>query len=222
MADRPILFSGPMVRALLDGRKTQTRRVLKPQPVGGPLRRTYVREFHGPVYALFGEHSSETIKLPYAPGDRLWVRESLKCGSNDQGAEWITYAADGEVPPGLGHYKWFWERNLLPSIHMPRWVSRLTLTVTDVRVQRVQDISEAGAIAEGVERDFETRSFWGVEGAGVGGATPRYTEARLAFHRLWDSLNAKRDGGAYSWDANPWVVAVTFTVAQHNIDAGVA
>ena len=92
----------------------------------------------------------------------------------------------------------------------------MTLTVTDVRVQRLHDISEADAGAEGIERDQETGAFWGADGAGVvPGCTARFTHARHAFANLWDSINAKRGHG---WHTNPWVVATTFTVHHCNID----
>jgi hypothetical protein len=159
-----------MVRALLDGRKTQTRRdltglfnryssFLTGYRTSGTLKQIDGKnvphvEF---IHAEKGLFDSSTrpdgrsgwyVPLQYARGDRLWVRENLKADSNDQGAYWVTYAADGALP-SVGHVRWGWKRNVHPSIFMPRWASRLTLELTDVRVERLQDISEADAMAEG-------------------------------------------------------------------------
>ncbi len=223
MTDRPIIFSAPMVRAMLDGRKTQTRRMLKPQPeyiessgrwkwslppktrrnVTGGSVATGSREFW--EYAPNGS-------FPYAVGDRLWVREAFigpyayevnEYPPRDWGNKAIWFPADGPVPEK--HAGQFWHR-ARPSIHMPRWASRMTLTVTDVRVQRLQDISEADAVAEGVIHD----SFGGWRGHE---GTIGYPTAIWAYHHLWNSLH-----GPGAWDANPWVVAVTFTVQRGNID----
>lgn len=195
MADKPIIFSAPMVRAILDGRKTQTRRVLKPPFEGADL------ECNGAGQWIWwdkskGEPSFNRARIPYAIGDRLWCRETFaltqhgkpvyRADARDQsGARWSSITPgdpDGEV-------KW------KPSIHMPRWASRLTLTVTDVRIERVQDVSEHDAKAEGFDGHPDP----------VG-----------ALFLLWDSLNAAR---GYGWEANPWVVALTFTAEMRNIDA---
>lgn len=211
MTDRPIIFSAPMVRALLDGRKTQTRRLLKPRKglrldevISKGIREgnqiTCTREMLAPE--------------PYAPGDRLYVREAhALVGTVDPG--WLLYRADGYESECIRHgfsrpfppesdVRW------RPSIHMPRWASRLTLTVTDVRVHRLQDISEADAVAEGIEADEfgawhcyqsepKGQTFW---------ACPRES-----FRTLWNSLH-----GPDAWNANPWVVAISFTVQRGNID----
>lgn len=165
MKERPIILSGPMVRAILAGAKTQTRRVVKPQAMGQ----------WGPV-----------VPCPYGrPGDRLWVREAWRPvhgGYSDLGAR---YRADFERDQTV------WR----PSIHMPRWASRITLEVTGVRVERLQDISEADAQAEGsfewaAEQDTPVRDL---------------DEARLVYLQLWQSIN-----GPASWDADPWVWVVEF------------
>lgn len=207
MADRPIIFSAPMVRALMDGRKTQTRRVMNPQPSGIKSARTF-----GPGWAIAPESNRCTVdfKAPaFVFGDRLYVREAWsgpyawhnmkpadrrKCGSPQALDVW--YWADGN--PECGD----WE-SPRPSIHMPRWASRLTLTVTEVRVQRLQDISEDDAAAEGVHA---TR----VMSEGYHLSSPSFV---AMFEGLWNSLH-----GAEAWDANPWVVALTFTVQRGNID----
>lgn len=197
MKERPILFSAPMVRALLDGSKAQTRRVVKcpykpwkgrvydaPWTVvrhsGGGWRATQHRE-DGSIIDEIGEAG---FPCPYGvPGDRLWVRETF--GPCDG---WLCYrATEGEkcVPDGG---KW------RPSIHMPRWASRITLTVTDVRVERLQDISEADAIAEGC---LDTDGSPTQELSGT---------ARGAYAVLWDDLNAERA----PWATNPWVWVISF------------
>ena len=216
MTDRPILFSGPMVRALLEGRKAQTRRVLKPQPLAdgyydGQIDCTFVpaRDARDTACFRFGASAvgggairTEIYQPPYAQGDRLWVREGFSgpygC-RNLPPRDWpnagpIWHWADGNPEHGN------WTRPK-PGIHMPRWASRLTLTVTDVRVQRLQDISEDDARAEGVEPYMPT-------------CPDDDTPAADAFMDLWDSLNAHRA----PWNSNPWVVALTFTVRRGNID----
>ena len=206
---KPILFSGPMVRALLDGRKTQTRRVLKPRP-------PFDRHDDIDVQVAVGD-----VPIPHAAGGLLWVREDWKADFQLDGIkagelgphEPVLYLADNKLhePTCImvmaGRRRW--------SCHMPRWASRLTLRVTDVRVQRVQDIGTEDARAEGVELDAETGGWWGAEGLGVGGATRRYYSARMAFRDLWNSLNA---GRGFGWDVNPWVCATTFDVISKNID----
>ena len=241
MADKPILFSGPMVRALLDGRKTQTRRVLKGAPADAPKDAVAYQphpEDHAHIWAIDSrgigpdEYASRTpfslrpgaveywrsATLPYAIGDRLWVREAWSfvadnCWTVSELQRMrnmvkvdLFYRAD---PPEMHRSvdRWF------SSIHMPRWVSRLTLTVTDVRVQRLQEISEADVIAEGVEhRCWDVIEGWSAcrfnaFKAGVG------ETAVEGYQLLWNSIN-----GPGAWDVNPWVVAASFTVGRHNID----
>lgn len=179
--ERPILFSGPMVRALLDGRKTQTRRVVKTDLSRLPL------------------------KCPYGwPGDRLWVRERWGinhyryCGTIpkvrpvDLADSLLAYYATEDDPEILHEMPW------RPSIHMPRWASRILLEVTNVRVERLNAISEADAIAEGITRDGEDQG-WDSEAEWVC-STPYG-----AYRELWESIN-----GPGSWDANPWVWVVEF------------
>lgn len=204
MTDRPILFSPPMVRALLDGRKTQTRRVLKDQP--GDLDRPGMFD-DGEWYVTSsrGDHQT-SLAVRFRVGDRLWVRETWADTLSDPNE--AVYRADGERP----HSLLLWQ----PSIHMPRWASRLTLTVTDVRVQRLQDISEEDALAEGVIWSDEKIAF---HVPGVPHPDPAFpwlsrATAREMYAALWDVIN-----GAGSWGANPWVVALTFTVEQKNIGA---
>lgn len=198
MADRPIIFSAPMVRALLAGRKAQTRRAIKP-PTKMPTDADIV--LSGTAWSWRLGTRGGSIPTPYAPGDRLWVREAIDRASVPGD---VHYRADYEGDPtGLG-----WT----PSIHMPRWASRLTLTITDVRVQRLQDISEEDARGEGCA----------LTDAGVWNADPTRPQmagcdARGAFYCLWNSIH-----GPDAWDANPWVAAIGFIVHRQNIDAAVA
>lgn len=201
MKERPILFSGEMVRAILDGRKTQTRRVCKVAYHAGEWAHAAHPARDGmPVFwwdgadgrsipgrAEFTQQAYETGAVcPYGqPGDRLWVRETWNCidtGRATQQQDWVRYrATDGE--------EMYWRS----SIHMPRWASRITLEVVGVRVERIQDISEADAWAEGVT-------------PAVSVIIP-HDAARRSFSGLWDSINAQR---GYGWDANPWVWVVKF------------
>lgn len=226
MADRPILFSSPMILALLAGTKTQTRRLMKPQPGAGAKDPYSWGEGPKPGYVVFrGQLGKPMNPWPYAPGDRLWVRETWRPISLGDTA-WdldVTYAADGDrrrIHDGqFGERDWSWPKaadtgNVSP-LFMPRWASRLTLTVTEVRVQRLQEISEADAVAEGVifnadQPDDGRQRHCIPMGGGevIGGWT-----ARDCYADLWKTLH-----GPSSWDANPWVVAVSFDVRKGNID----
>lgn len=178
MKARPILMSASMVRALLEGRKTQARRIVKPVP------------------------SHPMHVCPYGkPGDLLWVRESI-CRAKEYGG--IGYCADTTWYP---NYAWPWKKDVVSSIHMPRWLSRLTLEITEVRVERLQDISVEDAEAEGVE---ELKSYILVGNSIFPPVTICW---KTGYKRLWESIN-----GAGSWDANPWVWALTFKVHQQNVD----
>lgn len=228
MADKPIPFSAPMVRALLDGTKTQTRRALSlkghrtfsefgPSDTAG-----YDWHFRDAALRWHDHTHASLYKLPpYAVGDRLYVREAWRAD-----AQWdhvaprvlgpidaVQYEADGQRnlsawgdPFSLGRYR--------HARFMPRWASRPTLTVTDVRVQRLQEISEADAIAEGCRPFFDHDNP--TDYVGPNGTVHQMAPLRgplVAFHRLWDSIN-----GPGAWGANPWVAAYTFTVQRGNID----
>lgn len=183
MRERPILFSAPMVRAILAGQKTQTRRIVKPQPLGD----TAWKNDDQWIVSGHGEAGDTGLHCPYGqPGDRLWVRETWAYGIHALAAKSdadgpFVYAAD-QTTQGRLCDRW------RPSIHMPRAASRITLEITGVRVERLRDISEDDAYAEGV-----THAEWG----GM--------NAREGFRRLWESLN-----GTGSWEANPWVWVVEF------------
>ena len=231
MKARPILMSAPMVRALLDGRKTQTRRIVKPQPsvrYGMVYLPKCIAGFH-PDY-LSGRLSIEGVKRPDFSssfgkrGDLLWVRESWSikdCGNR------VSISSDG-WPKGwptdrvryeadCAEFSW----NRRASIHMPRWASRLTLELTDVRVERLREISASDAVAEGIEAIPHTDGGYlnyTHEGAGTGYYTDKPGHpgggARSSYESLWESIN-----GADSWLTNPWVWALSFVVHQENVDA---
>ena len=221
MTDRPILFSGPMVRAIIDGRKTQTRRPMKTPPTV-PFS-TVCRDAAGMFTGDEWGNELERLNVPHAPGDCLWVRESVWINgrwistedeTGERGSRWVATKhirrmADDQMPIGCGGMVW----RSIPSIHMPRWASRLTLIVTDVRVQRLREISEEDAIAEGVrvlalQSPDDPTAWWEVE--------PGRCQARspiAIYASLWDACY-----GSGAWEANPWVVATTFTVHHLNID----
>lgn len=201
MGDKPILFSAPMVRALLEGRKSQTRRILKPQPPDGLMPE---------CMAIAGE--AQPVGALWSRGDRLWVREAFAYGwpvEENQAfpvcdqEHAITFRADGNRPFGGICSGW------KSPIHMPRWASRLTLVVCDVRVQRLQEISEADAKAEGVRPDRGGGGMAGMYGK-IGLDPFAYSRG---FASLWNSLH-----GPDAWAANQWICALTFTVHRCNID----
>ena len=242
MKEHQILFNAQMVRAILDGRKTQTRRVMKPQPDSTHDGEPYwfiggyrAWRFTGTT-AILRIGSFNPISSPYGKtGDRLWVRESWRIGAwdEDSGCVAIDYMADGycrkewikptndprgeifarlwlqsandarKVYGELDQYDWQagespcrWR----PSIHMPRWASRILLEVTEVRVERLQEISIQDAMAEGVAetaprlKDLEPCMEW-----------------RYAYEDLWNVIN-----GPGSWDANPWVWVIEFRRIDDN------
>ncbi len=205
MTERPILFSAPMVRALLAGSKTQTRRALKPQPfdffpVESGNHLLDYRQSYGQVDGVVP--ISDMLKTcPYGqPGDRLWVREAWRvidvadrfAPRELTAAHRIWFEADGPPEPPAGRYR--------PGMFMPRWASRITLEVAGVRVERLQDISEADARAEGA-RECDL-----VSGREVLLAGPSQRGSFVLHYRdIWEQING--DG---SWEANPWVWVVEF------------
>jgi hypothetical protein len=210
--ERPILSSAPMVRALLAGTKTQTRRVVKCNSqiaaVGTAAdwsRHKAHPAMQDPRIVLIGEDGMPfSIPCPYGqPGDRLWVREAHALQNRYKNV-WCTYAADGEhkiVPaPALVNVA---RPGLHPSIHMPRWASRILLEVTEVRIERLQEISEDDAIAEGVERAGER--FKGYLPLVHDGKVHDLALAKSSYSQLWEFIN-----GPGSWQANPWVWVVEF------------
>ena len=210
--ERPILMNAFSVKAILDGRKTQTRRVIRPQPaewywIDGAVTLNWKGKIYNPYQ---GDPRKQLLidcrRLEI--GDRLWVRETFTWitlaenewrGTSDQRRHPDGYPvtmlnrADAEAEGWLLPASW------KPSIFMPRWASRILLEITDVRVERVQEISDIDILAEGIHwRD-------------VIGHSPRTVEDSMAycraFRELWDSINTKR---GFGWDVNPWVRAITF------------
>ena len=224
MKERPIIFSAPMVHAILAGQKTQTRRVVKPE--GADHLFPFLDLPGNPTgeWAWCGSSHlvSKHIHCPYGqPGDRLWVKETWQYYDwNEEGEPCIRYAADNATAwPDPAPEDWVgrlgdvWEelsrdenfkvdgrardRKWRPSIFMFKWASRIQLEVVSVRVERLQDISEADAIAEGSR-------LWADEQDTPARDTPG-GETRLIYRQLWESIN-----GAGSWDKNPWVWVVEF------------
>lgn len=204
--ERPILFSGPMVRALLAGRKTQTRRVVKGQAL------EWLESGFTPAFTA--EPGNFLCPYGYA-GDRLWVRETHAIVPRTAYA--MSEGVQQTLKPGDAHdaavYAADWQRSgpgrWRPSIHMPRWASRLTLEITDVRIQRLLDCSDADAQAEGLQ--WVTPGMWCVDRT-----LPIIThEPRPAYFELWDHIN-----GAGAAAANPWVWVVSFAVQQSAAQAG--
>lgn len=197
-----MLFSAPMVRAILEGRKTQTRRIVKPQP-----------DYVNPLGIAFwtGKGPVDYRLCPYGvEGDWLWVKETFQAhpiyGSPVYRADWQTSRNPVEAE------NWPWR----PSIFMPRRLSRLTLKIEGVRVERLQDISESDAEAEGVEEIIEKQSGH-IAWKNYQGKDLATLSARFSYRTLWDSLNAKR---GFGWDINPWVWALTFNDRRQESTAG--
>ncbi len=204
MKERPILFNTEMVPAILDGRKTQTRRVVKPQPPMG------FRAWHGLIngYQAWTTHDTQgekgfnyEAKCPYGePGDSLWVREKFTlecpykhtdgCGNPDHVIYW---ASERDVVRESITSRW------RPSIHMPRWASRITLEVTGVRVEPVQSITPQDIEAEGTSQVWKEAVY-----------INEHKQQRLRdFRHLWNTINANH---GFSWEVNPWVWIIEFQV----------
>jgi hypothetical protein len=206
--ERPILFSGEMVRAILDGRKTQTRRVVKNPEYFGCFTGDCPHGDQALCDAAIGDFAK--TNCPYGViGDRLWVREACRGEELENGEDGVRYMADNgwEIIPNNARaaMKWLRLHNyrksqnaVVPSIHMPRWASRINLEITNVRVQRLRDISKEDAISEGLSPGL----FGGTYRA-PGFALDR--DAIGAYEAVWESINGKG-----SWERNPWVWAITF------------
>lgn len=257
MADRPIIFSAPMVRALLDGRKTQTRRVLKWQP-GDMDRPLMMDDGSWHVTDSSGRHMTP-LRVPYATGDRLWVKEgwadehplSIQAGRYSQrgragipgppGVAYRTiYRVDGEplqvwrmrkpehpyftldgpsdemaakFQTVLSNYTRGKGIHWGSSRYMPRWASRLTLLVTAVKVERLQDISEEDAKAEGAGLYVPGHGFITQDELRGDPGYSNFLAPRLGFEVIWTEIN-----GPGAWQANPWVAVITFETHRCNID----
>lgn len=214
--ERPMLMSAPMVRAILAGTKTQTRRVMANHPGDawthdgfGRITSKHPKQGRFGLFVRRGLNTDfpecDIVPCPYGqPGDRLWVRESTEADYDtydavvlarycaDKATVMYTDEDDGEPIQAAAH--WDYPRDVRPSIHMKREQARITLEITRVRVERLQDISAEDAMAEGV---IECSPH--LHGLGP------CMEWRYAFEDLWESIN-----GPGSWDANPWVWVVEF------------
>lgn len=256
MADRPISYSPPMVRAVLrevnypGTGKTQTRRILKlPRAGDNPadwqastIGGAGVTDRNGnPVPeqpCIWNPRTGAVISPRHAIGDRLWVREAWRTPANfnrkpsemvasclEAGftRPWcpIQFEAD-KARDNWGDWRDQEPGRLRAAMHLPRPYSRLTQTVTDVRIERLQEISEADALAEGIyahETDLGllySYNYAGDQspGGGITSSPAAWEKASHAYMGLWEAIN-----GPDAWEANPWVVATTFTTAHHNIDA---
>jgi hypothetical protein len=195
--ERPILFSAPMVRAILAGHKTQTRRIVKPQPVNP--RQTCDEHIWADTIPPVTRYFSCKIGLP---GDQLWVRETFSPNEvlpmKDRApGDWI-YRADLNEQ-GVTKYSAQWKQ----SIFMPRAASRIALDVTGVRVERLNDISDGDAMAEGVHPEVDAHIASRVANS------PEWTPHRMEYWALWESIN-----GPGSWDVNPWVWVIEFRMIK--------
>lgn len=202
MKERPILFNAPMVRALLNDSKTQTRRIIKPEPQ--MVTDKTIAPWAGDPSVLMRLLEQSGKCCPYGvPGDRLWVREAWRvidaadCFAPREvtSASRVWFESDLPHQPGFGRYR--------PSMFMPRWASRITLEIVSVRVERLQDISEADAIAEGIPASASEPCDHPRQSCADVGCWGPTAKGRYGY--LWESIN---DPG--SWDVNPWVWVVEF------------
>lgn len=208
MKERPILFSSPMVRAILEGRKTQTRRVFKglTPPNCAGIHTCKVDEgfakFH--LNGQLSMHEGEWTKSPYEVRDRLWVKETFAwhlCAGNED-HEQAHYRADSDCCPRDGERIRKWK----PSIFMPRAASRITLEITGVRVERLNEIKATDCIAEGIEPYTINMGIGSVTTFRNYRTGNMKAAAITSFETLWDSINAK----THPWASNPWVWVLEF------------
>lgn len=208
MKERGILMAPWCVRAMLAKEKTQTRRLMKPQPTEEFIHlhswqnetALFTNMTHAEAIRNRVVRSWFPVRCPYAVGDHLWVKEALCAFRKNDGKVVADYAATHTPVPYVagaregwyGQAVWQWQRNMLPSMFMPKWAARIWREVTAVRAERVQDISEADAWAEGVYEYAATMGY-GIKDSDNG---------RLLYQLAWDSINAKRGHG---WGANDWV-----------------
>ena len=187
---KPILFNTERVRSILEGRKTVTRRAIRPQPEGRPIRMTENSCYPG-CYAIEG--TPRVIRPPCQTGDTLWVRETW----NGDWCDHYIYKADGGSAKAAGYAA---EPKWRPSIHMPREAARLFLRVTGVRVERLKDIDGHGILKEGIDNGKSNPAMgtrWG-------------NMQSMAFAELWDNTVKPEDRATYGWEANPWVWVIEF------------
>jgi hypothetical protein len=229
MRERPLLMSGPMVRAILEGRKTQTRRIAKTgRDNCVPAKRG------GSAFRVVTHITNAAHLCPYGvPGDRLWIRETwgvaIGSGGWANGDAVLNYRADGhqvgmsrqrfDLIATVGNLRGVHDGKWRPSIHMPRWASRLTLELTEVHAESLQEIGRDDAKAEGlmaVSQDFGSPLRWGIitKGKAPGEDRDSWPWERFephpvdAYRTLWNDLNSHRA----PWEHNPWVWVLTFKV----------
>ena len=201
MAIKPILFNTEMVRAILDGRKTCTRRLVRFMPGENPQWTGYIRNG---LMLYNGRNDPCIIKAPYQPGDILYVRETWK-----------------KAPNGYYYYE-DWQKNDIaditkwkPSIHMPKEAARIWLKVTDVRVERLQEMKPVDVIKEGAYPDcWDCLNTYGESGSqccyGTEEQCSQCDEVMMEWEKLWNSTIKKSDLDRYGWDASPWVWVIEF------------
>lgn len=214
MKERPIIFNDAMVRAIIEGKKTQTRRIIKSPAKNMQAMGHGVITYREPGDKWYGDHvysmrnrrgvwedftkEQFIAKCPFGqPGDRLWVRETFATGlcTPDTMAYRATHK-QSDLEEG-----WFEPIKWTPSIHMPRWAARIILEITGVRVERLNDISNDDALAEGMDDGTSEAAL----------ATGWFEKPRRAFRRLWEQIY-----GQESWDANPWVWVIEFKLAARD------
>ena len=218
MKERPILFSGPMVRAILEGRKTQTRRILHLPDSAKVNRQKGTYSFYE---CGFSAKDEPLPKCPYGvPGDHLWVRETFQplwvvCDVSDSddrdyktGAGYcVNYPATDGIVEWEDYYEGGVSAACKPSIHMPRWASRITLEITDVYVDKLQNINGYQAFAEGVDYErIDRKSGQVIESLPECGR-PMQKMLRQSFAKLWNELYSER---GFGWDHNPYVWVIEF------------
>lgn len=215
MKELPLLYSTSMVQATLDRLKSQTRRVITPNNTVGFAIKKKLLDFseifpNGKFGVKVKELASDALwrgQCKWQPGDLLYVRETWTKTDNGNVYVYKADAKDSEgkywdsITPGDPNKEVTWK----PSIHMPKEASRIWLRVKDVRAERVQDISEQDAIAEGINGSKLHEIVYGPNLAIYGGPV-------IGFQKLWNSINAKRENGQYAWDSNPWVWVIDFDV----------
>lgn len=207
---RPILFSAAMVRAIIDGRKTQTRRSVKFKPPN-ITQLPYMEYARDGMPIFWSSPPNESIRMsdyydhgfpcPYGePGDRLWVRETVKATFSEEGLDCVHYISDDRCRAICDNEATAWAKmrdyaggrsKIVPSIHMPRWASRITLEITDIGVERLSEISRGDCMAEGCPFPNIAKE----------------TDPQSWYRDLWESIH-----GAGSWSANPWVWVIEFKV----------
>lgn len=201
MAEKPILFNTEMVKAILEDRKTQTRRLVKPKHRSAAGFNVCFSKATGEITGVYDFDEDERMyddptQAPFQPGDVLWVREAWT-----EMPYGFAYRADGEEPDGWdGNDRWY------PSIHMPKEAARLFLRVTGVRCERLQNITPHDALREGVKDpyDYQPSSWYDRHNGLLNSAEV------AAFAGLWDTTVKSSELEKYGWDANPWVWVIEF------------